>query len=174
MIRRRAFRPLARPPDRRFKEFGANFAIARLLRNLSTFNKEPALSSDILVTLQNYVTRSRNCSRTNEQHLPLKTIAGRLRMQNLLIGNHNPERMIVRLVALAFTIKNQLVHYPLTVTEMMTVARKIPERDSPKILVRRRVSRHLEGRLTRRRAAFKHKGSRGQMAAAPPPFRRSE
>ena len=89
-------------------------------------------------------------------------------MQNLLIGNHNPERMIVRLVALAFTIKNQLVHYPLTVTGMMTVARKIPERESPKILPRRRVSRHLEGRLTRRRAAFKHKGSRGQMAAAPP------
>ena len=48
---------------------------------------------------------------------------------------------------------------------MMTVVRMIPERDAPKILVRRRVASSRAGRATAG-AAFKHKGSRGQMAAA--------
>ena len=50
-------------PDRKFKEFGANFVLIRLI--LTQFvNKEPFLSTDILISLQNYVT-SPNGSRVS-------------------------------------------------------------------------------------------------------------
>ena len=126
-------------PQRRLKEFGANFAFAwLLLRNLSTKSpfavRYPRYPSELCDKKPKLLTNQRTSFAQN--HLRC------LRMQNLLIGNHNNrETCCTCIYHKNLQQKLQLVHYPLFVDDS-------GERDyrAPKILVRRHLielGRHL-------------------------------